>query len=497
MRKGLLLFFASFSMLALALVSCTNDETLDYAVDGATGKAVEFRALTDKSNNGLRAAITREDNVLSFTVTGIKTDGTNLIPLADDPYLFNGFGITRGEDASNAWAYTPKRYWPSTGKVDFYAYSPSSSKNVGTGLLGFYPDQAENVISYEVPTIKEDDAQEDFLVARRTERDESTGDVVLNFHHALSRVMFFAKTTHPGLTYHIYKIELVNLYNEGELDLTSAMIEETGNLNYTLNNPLNPWDTSLSSKINYTVDMADSPINVLKEFKSVLGKTGAVLVLPQETELLLDADMVSGPSGSEFAIRVEYKAFIEDIYYAGTKTDNAVKYFAVREKDSGDPLTFEMGRQYNFYMTFKGDAGDEIKFDIDVTEWKNDIDVYLPTYAEYEGLLGAGVKAAAGLPATGSITYAAIKDITSLTLTVQDLKGIEHFPNLTEVKIAGNYDTVDLSGCNALTTVSVENGGVVTTIILPFNQTVTVTENGGQFRKAVDIDGNVIATGTL
>lgn len=262
--KKLFLFVTA---IALTLASCSNDKEVETPFTDNSG-VIEFRTLTDKESKSghTRAAITDETNILSFTVTGIKKEGVN-----DDGYLFNGFGITRGED--NSWDYTPKRFWPKNRTVDFYAYSPSSSRNVSTGITGY----TGGSIAYTVPKIEKTNAQEDFLVARLTNMDESKGAVKLNFHHALSRIMFFARTTQSNVIYTIDEIELINLYTSGELDLTDARIKETGSLNYS--SPLQPW-AETGAKDNYTVDMGNSPIYLLTDYASVLGETNAIMVLP-------------------------------------------------------------------------------------------------------------------------------------------------------------------------------------------------------------------------
>lgn len=453
MRKGLLFFLATFVTIALALVSCTNDENLDVSEGGA----IEFRTLVEKSD-GLRAAITKEESILGFTVTGIKTNDAGT-QVTSSPYLFNGFSIARGEDENNLWNYTPKRFWPVEGAVNFYAYSPASSKNVTSGLLDFsIATGGRKTITYNVPKISITEAQEDFLVARTSKK--KTSPVTLRFHHALSRVMLFARTSQTKVTYTIDKIVLRNLYSQGELDLTSTLIPETGNLNYA--STLQPWFAK-GSRTDYMADMSKSPVYMLNGYTPVLGNTNAIMVLPQATTLKT-SDEKTAPT-TEFAIEVHYKAFVDDIYYAGSKDVSAVKYFAVKAPTTTNtPLTFEMGRQYNFMLTFGDDVGDIIDFEVSLSDWNNEPVIPLPVISDYKDLISPDLKLAAGFSLTQSINYTQLfakKDITITGINptgCPNIRGIEYFPALKTINFGtstlhASYDSVDLSKCPILTDV--------------------------------------------
>lgn len=457
--------FLSVATIALTLASCSNDEVINLP---ETSDGIEFRTLMDKPSSGLRAAITDETSLLSFTVTGIKQSNTD--------YLFDGFGITKGENAS--WDYTPKRYWPKNDKVDFYAYSPSSSKNVSNGITGY---QTNDLITYTVPQISKKDAQEDFLVARIKDMDASP--VTLNFHHALSRVMFFAKTTQKNVTYTIDKIELINLYETGDLTLDATEIEEGSALVYNTTTALQPW-IQKGNKVNYTVDLGQSPIYMLTDFASVLGETNAVMILPQKTALATTGS--TPPVSGEFAIKVSYKAFVDDIYYAGTATDSEVKYFAVNDPiftpAPGDGITFEMGRQYNFYLEFGDEVGDAISFEVAVSDWTNAPAIYIPEIDDYSILLSADLMAkVTDANGNGKIDKAEIEAVTSLTANTAtfDFKGLEYFAKLEELIITGvtNGANLDASKNKLLTEVTI-SGSTLGTVNLSNSELTTLTLSG-------------------
>lgn len=457
--KKLFLFAA---MVALILNSCSNDEELGIPNE-STGSAIEFRSLTDKAT--LKAATTDGDNILSLTVTGIKD--------SDGGYLFNGFGITRGE--SSNWAYTPLRYWPANDKVDFYAYSPTASKNVttGTGLTDFTPG---DLLTYTVPTIAINDAQEDFLIARITDQNESSGAVKLNFQHALSRVTFSAKTTQNNITYIITGVELMNLNSTAKIDLTHNDIPETGGYDYVAASqiPLVIWGNH-SVPTSYSVDKGDAPIYMTTDYTSLLGVTNGLMVMPQTTELYNNGAVTTTPPANtdEFAIKVSYKAFVDDIYYAGSATTDAVKYFPVTISNTA--ITFEIGRQYNFYLTFGDEVGAPIEFEVEVSEWNNPTNVYLPNYGTKGyfpdvDFLDYLISAGAGHDSNGDsmLSYEELQNILEITVpaNTSDLTGIELMPNLVTINFTGvELPTLpDYPGLANITTISIggSSGGVDT-----------------------------------
>lgn len=377
MRK--LLVFATAAVFIFG--SCSNEDELN-PTGTNNESAIEFRTLIDKGGSS-RAAITNAENMLSFTVTGKWDDektGTDSEVDDHNRYLFNAFGITRGEDG--LWGYTPKRYLPVAGKVDFYAYSPAASKNISIGIKDYA--YTVNAIKYTVPTIGKTEAQEDFLVARRTGiRNSGTGNttVKLNFHHALSRVKFHGRKTKEDITYVISEIALVNLYPTGTLKLGGTFITEDGGLDYSAATT-EKWVPVGATKEEYIVDMGKSPImlpydatddDTKKKFYSLLGETNDILVLPQTTPLF-KGDKTAGPAkDAAFAIRIKYQAYDKrGMYYAGgpKSTDYETVHFPV---DGGttddDGIEFEMERQYNFYLTFGDEVGGPISFDTKVSEW--------------------------------------------------------------------------------------------------------------------------------
>lgn len=384
-----------------ALTACTNEDSIPGV--GENGKEVAFRTVTDK---GTRAAVTDATNMLSFTVTGWwDQDGSKSYGnTATGSYLFDAKDITRGEAGTTDWDYTPKRYWPIAGTVDFFAYSPASSKNLIKGMKGLVKATPE--IKYTVPAVGENEAQEDFLIA--TLLDKKSGKVTLNFQHALSRVKFEAKKAVNDIEYLIDGIELVKLNSTAEIDITAlngsseSVFPSTGGFTYVPATPLVMWKNH-ATLADYKVDFSTSPVAVkYNDYTSVIGVTNGLMVMPQATTLgevysktdiedkgITFAEVATPVTGKEncFYIKVSYKAFQgtgdEIFYYAGSATSSKEMYLPVKDPlDVGKGLTFEIGRQYTFRLTFgdsssgTGEFGDAIDFGVTVAPW-DDVEVNL------------------------------------------------------------------------------------------------------------------------
>lgn len=454
MRK--LFLFAAVA--AFALSSCSKNEEIN-SPSGDNGGTIGFRTLTDKST---RTGVTDGENITGFTLSAFSANSQN---------LFNAFDITRGE--SDDWSYSPLRYWPGD-EVDFYAYSPASSRNItttpgGAGLTDFH-SATDKQIGYKVPiATNRFTPQEDFLVAKIEQ--QASGTVKLNFQHALSRVLFQAKTTSTHVNYIISGVKLKQLYSTGVLPY--AAIPETGTFSYPTDTPTILWKDYSGGRADVAVDMSGTPVYLSTDFVSILGETDALMVMPQQTATPVDP---TSPQDGEFVIEVSYYAFVEDIDYAGnwkeiqnagtgTPTPKTV-YFPV--KDPNRPalgsLPFEIGRQYNFALTFGSEVGSPIAFEVGVQEWNNASanPIPAPNYATTQYFPNAEMIAAVlaagdgitGLAPDGMLSYDEMMSITEFTVNTSDglsgkMEGITNLVNLEKITLYNNNTSAGAYGINA------------------------------------------------
>ena len=188
MRKKVLLAALS----ALALTACVDDETIEMN----PGNAVAFRPSTE---NSTRATVTTSNTIQDFKVWGYykKNDNTDYTSFMEEQVV---------NKAGNEWVYSPVRFWPTSGEVDFYSVSPAS---VETNIT----KDAQQIVDYTVNT--DPSKQIDLLYAVNMECTKSSNGVPVNFRHALSQVVFKAKTVNPNIEVQIESIKLNHIMGKG------------------------------------------------------------------------------------------------------------------------------------------------------------------------------------------------------------------------------------------------------------------------------------------
>ena len=156
----------------LMAVSCSNDEIMHLQ----QGAPIEFRAVMNRQT---KATPFTAVNLTSFNVTAWDDE--------DDSYYYEQVDYTRGDDGS----YTSDMdyYWPVTGSLVFYAYSPKAS--AGNGITRI----SEKSFSV-TPTSNVDD-QVDLIFAKNSgskTANSSTG-VELNFRHTMADIHIHVKNS--------------------------------------------------------------------------------------------------------------------------------------------------------------------------------------------------------------------------------------------------------------------------------------------------------------
>lgn len=166
MKKILL----SVAIAAVAMVSCSNDETTSIN----EGSAINFRVAVPKA--GTRGTATTTTSISEFKVTAVPSSSAS-----ETANFFSNLPVTK---SSGTWATGAVYYWPTYG-LDFFAYSPGSlsssvSISKGTGNQKLTDFEPKTTVSL----------QEDVVVAFNTGTKTSNGStgVPLLFQHALSQI---------------------------------------------------------------------------------------------------------------------------------------------------------------------------------------------------------------------------------------------------------------------------------------------------------------------
>lgn len=234
-------------ILSLVSISCTHDEIKEVR----NGKAIDFRAAVETKGEELTT-----DKLESFTATAI--DSNNDIYFQDLEFNIND---------ENLFVSDPVYYWPASGSLTIYAYSPAEkaenvSINADTQTLEFTP----------VSSIKD---QID-LVAIKTTGNNTAEGMALEFQHSLSQIQINAKNTNIGYRYSIKGVKIVNIASAGTFNFSS-------------------WDITDAELTTYQTTY-DSPIVLDEDSESIMGPEGNAMLVPQT---LTKWDDTQGPAAAD------------------------------------------------------------------------------------------------------------------------------------------------------------------------------------------------------
>lgn len=193
MKKTLLLFASALT--AVSLASCSNDEEVNQLKES---DEITFAPTSDNGNTRAEDVYCNANMPSQFKVYAI-TDGKVYI---------NGDVI---EKSGSTWENTSnKRYWPDT-PVDFYAQANGDEVFSWDGKSA--PQFANFTVNNNVAS------QKDLLYAVKTNQTKSASStqppVDLNFHHALSQVVFYAKNVNPNIYVEVTGVSVGGVKNNG------------------------------------------------------------------------------------------------------------------------------------------------------------------------------------------------------------------------------------------------------------------------------------------
>lgn len=162
---------------AVALAACSNDDTIAVNQGIEEANTINFSTIVEGQT---RATGITTANLTSFYVTAKRG---NDIYFAEDPVTFTKDGET------TSYRSATKYYWPSEGKLDFYAFAPAA----GTGSTITRTDSTH----FSVTPAPAPADQQDFVYGVVRQQDKTSGGngVALNFRHAMSNVIIQLKNT--------------------------------------------------------------------------------------------------------------------------------------------------------------------------------------------------------------------------------------------------------------------------------------------------------------
>lgn len=213
-------FFAALA--AVALASCSSDETTATNQSLQDANAIEFRPLMSgvtraadidagTGTNGLKT--------IGFFVTAPFTTATPTLYFADQHYKLASSGPDVWKPTDNNGSTWKTIYWPDGSDVlDFHAYAPAtgaqlSVSNTNIGSLNGCPEYT--VTPAATTNATSADTQIDFIYATLTNKDKGDAPLPLTFTHKESKISINLKNTDAALTITVSEVALCNIASSG------------------------------------------------------------------------------------------------------------------------------------------------------------------------------------------------------------------------------------------------------------------------------------------
>lgn len=337
MKKSL--FTGLIALAALTMTSCSNDENM---VSIPQDNAIEFgtyvgRDAQTRAHSVETLAKLAEDG--GFGVYAYYTDNGDFDPAYSTPNFMKNQKVTSADNGLN-WTYAPVKYWPNevTDKLSFFAYAPwVSAPTVAAS--------GDPVLTFTVP----DDvtAHTDLLVAdasalKNLTKQTTTGNVLFNFKHALSRVGFKVEAV----------VDEVNNQGNGVVDNDSQYDKEIdGNTTVSVQEVqlIGDFHTSASINMNTSAWSSYSGTTSSYSLSSVSGDFEAVAnnVTHEKQQLNTASEymMIIPHATMGVKVRVKYTVTTEDANLDGDKS-------VVENDITSDEFafTFDQGKAYNFVL---------------------------------------------------------------------------------------------------------------------------------------------------
>ncbi|WP_195664222.1 fimbrillin family protein [Bacteroides congonensis] len=346
------LFLAA--MAAIAMTSCSNDETLE--INTGTEQAIDFRTAM-----ATRATETTIDNLSSFYVTAFNEN------IIEAPY-FENLEFTKDGDSS-IFTSEDKYYYPGDGTdLTFYAYAPSVEK-LGTGSRIATDNENKNLTLADFSPAVEIADQVDFITAYATgnKSDAETG-VHLAFEHRLSQIEIQAiQQSNKVYNFQIKGVRIAQTVSKGGFDFKN---EE--------------WTLSTTDKAKYELEF-DQAIPMTEQ-TILMDECGGAMLIPQELtawDVANDKENTSKGAYISLLLRI-------------TTKDGALVYPFKEDAEAGKEYAWaaipvdtkwEAGKKYVYRLNFANGAGyvdpeedtnkgeqildGEVKFDVEVTDWES------------------------------------------------------------------------------------------------------------------------------
>ena len=334
-------------------------------LSGCAGEGVEEASSSSSSEITFDAYVGRNASTRS-SITDIKflqgsvwNAGFGVFARYGNTHLMDKEHVTWRE---NHWGYDHIRFWPSNGKVDFYAFAPYSEQV----KMGSLPDSLVNQADSNSPNTYIDFPSNwspiDLIWSKQPDQTAPTSPdskVTFQFKHALARLSF--DITAPNLEDGtVIKVQRVRLY--GVSDFKGVFVME-GYLNLNTG----AWilaDNGVKWHYSWTPEgkKADIPNNDNAKKDSIVYKLSYPPELPNLKNKVTNDDdsyifIIPQTKTEAFHLAITYTVEQGDFKETVTVKKNLLDVLC-KPGDSNRSFTFEEGKAYVFHLKLSLDPVD-------------------------------------------------------------------------------------------------------------------------------------------
>ena len=335
---------------ALALASCSNDET----VEMAKGDGISFRTVAGLNTRG---AETVTDN--------LKTNGVWVTSFKEDGSIM----YREAKYTESAGVWSGGQFWEQENKLNFYLTYPALTEWQANFEL-----TADNKQITGFKVADEIEKQKDY-VAAYVESNKTNAAIQADLQHILSQIEIQAKSGNTSYSYEISGVRIGKISSTGNYTFptlaekfgTFADLSDSKNYEYTIANPV-------------TLNTADGSVSTLK-----VADLGNAMLIPQTLTAWDGANDGTNAGNNQYiSIKVKITKVGEtNPYYNGWAAVGVSgawtagnKYIYVLDLTNGagkvDPDGPGPDQTEKPNQPGEDILGDQIKFTVNVVEW-NDV----------------------------------------------------------------------------------------------------------------------------
>lgn len=222
------------AMAALTLVSCSSDDLDSLSDNSSKNEAISFDGYLGRSAVAVNGTRGSEVKIGNLQADGFGVFGKYTTTEGQASNLFDNQKVTYSTSTTpteSKWTYSPLKFWPANGKIDFLAYAPYDKNTTLTDDYKIENFTVSKTIADQKDLLWTNDMNHK-LTANLSGAKEK---VKFQFHHALSRLGYTVKLpdnySSDDVTFTLKKITLAGsstdatkgaFYEKGTIDLSKA-----------------------------------------------------------------------------------------------------------------------------------------------------------------------------------------------------------------------------------------------------------------------------------